>query len=286
MITLNSIRQLTGAIGRASEVTLSAYALAEGAVLTALVQAAQRGAHVTVRLEGSIYKDDGGVGASNRASISALLRAGADASLVHEHGEGNMLHLKAALVDGVAFLDDRNWRNDNDTIVRDDSPRDRAMLRDAARGIEDGPSRTFAVRKEDALALEARLIASARKGDRVLVESEAFRRGNPVYTAVAAAARRGARVRLLVSRRVERGNHREQLALDALRRDGVRIRSSERNEKFAVVDGARAWLGSANATSTYCDADEFDWGLRTSAPAVLKRLRAAFADGWRANATL
>ncbi len=285
MIALNSIRQLTDAIGRASDVTLTAYALADGSVLRALVQAAQRGAHVTVRLEGSIYKDGGGVGAANRACVSALTRAGADASLVRDEG-GSTLHLKGALVDGALFLDDRNWRNDNDTIVRDDSRRNRKMVADAVRGIGDAPSRSFAVRKGDALAMEARLIDSARNGETVLVESESFGRGNPVYAAMDAAARRGARVRLLVSRRIAKSNRREELALDALRRDGVRVGASERDEKFAVVDGARAWLGSANATSTYANAGEFDWGLRTAAPAVLERLKAAFARRWRASATL
>lgn len=289
MISLSSTAELVAALQRAREVTLTAYTLPQGAVLDALASAAQRGAHVRVRLEGDIYKDDGTVGAENAGALQRLKRAGADAQLVHLTADAPdpMLHLKGAVVDRSVFLDDRNWPDDGgDTILRDDFSSDAAMVRDAASGVEDRPTSFFSVRKRDALASEARLIKEAHPGDDVIAESESFGASNRVYTALDEAAKRGARVRVLVADRELQESANEETAIDRLVRDGAEVRVCTADEKFAVVRNTRGWVGSANATAAFNHPDQLDWGLRTDDTAILSHARAVFESRWSSAPTV
>ena len=282
MISLSSTQDVVEAMRRASDIALTAYELGDGAVSSALAEAAARGARVRVRLEGYCYGDDG-VARVNADAIERLGRAGADAQLVHrtERAADPLLHLKAALVDGALFLDDSNWRSgDADTIVYDDRARDARMVRDAASGRGDPPTHSFATCKRDALALEAALIAGAHRGDDVVVASESFGRGNSVYDAIDAASLRGARVRLMVSSHDAAGNAAELTALARLARDGVDVRLCDADEKFAAIDGARAWIGSANATASFAKPDQLDWGMRTSDRGIVAHLRSTFERRW------
>lgn len=242
MIRLSSTGELVSALARARDISLIAYTLPAGRVLDGLAQAARAGAHVRVRLEGYVYKDDGTVGKANRAAVDALRQAGADAALVHtdQHAGDAMLHLKAATVDGALFLDDRNWPDDGgDTILRDDFAPDAAMVDDAVLGREDAANAFFSVVKRASLASEARLIDEARRNDDVVVESESFGGSNRVYASLDRAARAGAHVRLLVNSRALSGNANERGALARLTKDGVAVRVSDGAEKFAVVRSAR-----------------------------------------------
>ncbi len=284
MLTLSSTSDLLSSLAAAREIALTAYTLPAGRVLDGLAAAAQAGAHVRVRLEGYIYKDDGSVTAANAAAIAKLRAAGADAQLVHptQSAPDAMLHCKAALVDGTLFLDDRNWPDDGaDTIVRDDFARDEQIVRDAVAGGEDTPTPFFAVAKREALASEARLLHEAHAGDDVIVESESFGANNRVYSAIDALGRQGAHVRLLVSARDMRGNANEQGALKKLARDGVGVRVVDADEKFAVVEGTRGWIGSANATVAFDHPDQLDWGARTDVPSILAHLRQRFDERWQ-----
>lgn len=286
MLTMSSTRHMTEAMHSASTIALTAYTLSDGPVLRALEDAAERGARVRVRLEGFIYKDGGGVADANRGAIAALRRAGADAALAHRSQKARdpMLHLKGAIVDETLYLDDRNWRGDGeDTILRDTSPGDVRMVRDAAYGRGDPPSRSFATRKRDALASEARLIESARRGDDVIVESESFGDRNRVYAAIDAAASRGAHVRVLLSAREERRNAAERTAIERLRRDGANVAFCDADEKFALVGGARGWIGSANATIAFDRPDQLDWGARSDRPRLLAHLHERFEQRWRSG---
>ena len=285
MLTLSSTRELLSRIQGARDIALTAYTLPAGRVLDGLAAAARAGAHVRVRLEGYIYKDDGSVGDANASAIAALRAAGADAQLVHpqQNAPDAMLHCKAALVDGTLFLDDRNWPGDGaDTIVRDDFARDAQIVRDALDGREDAPTPFFAVAKREALASEARLLHEAHAGDDVILESESFGANNRVYKAVDTLGREGAHVRLLVSARDMQGNANERGALEALAAHGVAVRVVDADEKFAVVDGGRGWIGSANATVAFDHPDQLDWGARTDAPSILAHLRQTFDQRWAA----
>lgn len=284
MISLSSAAHVVRALGRAHDISFTAYTLPPGPVLDALVGAAASGAHVRVRLEGYIYKDDGAEGINAKA-VTRLSGAGADAFLVHGSADSAdpIMHLKSAIVDGTLYLDDRNWPADGeDTIVRDSSKADARMVEDAASGAGDVPTALFAVRKRDALASEARLANEARPGEELVLESESFGAGNRVYSAVDRAAKRGVRVRVLVSSREIKNDPRERAAIARLRKDGVAVRACDADEKFAVLSNGRGWIGSANVSAAFNIPDQLDWGLRTGDEAILGHLRAAFESRWRA----
>lgn len=277
MLRLSSAGAVVRAIHDAREIALIAYALRPGRVEDALLDAARRGARVTVRLEGEPrYDPDGTLARDNGAAIDALARAGADATLMRDR----VLHAKAIVVDGAVFLDDRNWPDDGeDTIVRDDFARDRRIVRDAVRGRGDDPDRCFAIRKRDALASEARLLASGSNADEVMVESESFGSGNRVYAALARLGDAGASPRVLVSSRDLSESPRERRAIAALERHGVRVRAVDADEKFALV-GTRAWIGSANASAAFDRPDQLDWGARTDNGEISEALRDRFERRW------
>ncbi len=280
MVRLTSQSAMTSALERAHDVTLVAYLLPRGRVFDALAAALQRGAHVTVRLEGHPYADaHGGIRRLNRSVVDELKRAGADARLVRERGSDESLHAKAALIDGALYVDDVNFSSgDAGTVLRDDSRRDARALRDAVAGRVDAPSREFAWRKRDALSLEARLLAGARSRDDVIVESESVGIGNAVYSRLERLGRAGRSPRLLVSREALSGRERSRLA--RLAANGVRVRVCASNEKFALA-GDRAWTGSANATSAYPNPNQLDWGARTRDRAIVAHLRDRFESRWQ-----
>ncbi len=283
MITLSSAAELIAALRDARDVSITAYTMPAGRVLDQLVSDAQRGAHVKVRLEGYIWNDDGSVSEANARAVARLRTAGADVQYVHasKDASDSMLHYKAALVDGILFLDDRNFPSaGNDTIVRDDFVRDVRIVRDAMDGRHDASTPFFAVTKRGALASEARLLGEARSGSDAIVESESFGGYNRAYDAIDRAAREGVHVRVLVNERCLQGNASERRAIEQLTTDGVAVRVCDANEKFAIVDNSRGWLGSANATAAFDRPDETDWGVRTDAPAVVAHLRQAFEKRW------
>ena len=200
MLALSSLSRVAAAIERARSVTLVAYLLPRGTIVDALADAARRGARVTVRLEGKPYFDSsGGVARLNRAVVDVLARAGADARLVDDDGTKPQLHAKAVLVDGTLYLDDVNFARSG-TILRDDRRADARALRDAVADRIDPPSRSFALRKVDALRLEAAALDAARRRDRIEVETESAGSGNAVYARLERLGRAGLRPRLLVSR--------------------------------------------------------------------------------------
>lgn len=279
MIALSSMDQTVHAIRRAHEVTFSAYVLRSGATFDALCSAAKSGARVRVRLEANPYADDGALSAENEQAVATLRTCGADAQLDRgSSAQRGYLHLKAAVCDGVAYLDDRNWAADGtQTIVRDDFASDARAVKEAILNRSGYDRDLFATQKQAALRDEARLIRSARSGDTVDVESESFS-GSAVSVALREAAQRGVHCRLQVAARDVK--QRELSQLRHLQANGVDVRLSNSDEKMAVLNGRRAWVGSANAT--FGSSTQRDWGLRTNAPAVADHLESDFNVNWRA----
>jgi len=269
------------ALESARTVDLTASLLARGkkGVLAALETAAERGARVRVRLESEPY-DPSGSGARARANASMVAEMrehGVDAGLA-QGDPAAPLHLKAAIVDGRLFLDDRNWLADGrDTIVTTRDAGDAAAVRAAMRG-ERGKPAGIAIRKREALALEADTIRRSGSGE-VAVESESFGSG-VVADALLERAKAGEAVRLLVSSRDIHGE-REARVLERLRAAGaqVRVESGGRDEKLCVA-GERAWVGSANATTGF--PDTVDWGARTGSASMVGVLRSTFERNWAA----
>ncbi|HMF29728.1 MAG TPA: hypothetical protein VKE42_13200 [Candidatus Cybelea sp.] len=258
MLQLSSLTDVMTNIQGAKNVVVEAYTLRR-TLVEALEDAAQHGSHVCVELERRPYgSKKGGLAEVNRRLAAQLRASGARVCLSHP------IHAKTIAVDGTLYLDEKNW-NGNDIIVRE---ADRA----AAGAIP--------MKKSDALAEEARLLATAQKSDRAIVESESFGDGNATYFALRALARRGAAPRLLVSDADLRGNSRELTALQNLAADGVRVRVCKDTAKLAVR-GDAAWLGSANAT--YADGNWAmpDWGLCTGNPAIVDTVRTRLESEWR-----
>ena len=117
-VALSSSDEVVRAVQQGRDVGFTAYTLRPGRFAAGLEAAAGRGAHVRVVLEAHPY--DGGTGELARANAEMVseLRSHGVAAELHDAGKAS-LHMKAAVVDGVAFLDDRNWPDDGrDTIVR------------------------------------------------------------------------------------------------------------------------------------------------------------------------
>jgi len=278
--TLATDGAVVAAIARGSEVALSAYVLRPGSpVEAALERAADRGARVSVTLEGHPYR--GGSGAdsparANRRTAETLRQHGVAVRLAGR--DAIPVHLKAAVIDGTAYLDDRNWTGDgHDTIVATTGARQVAAVASAAAGRATAPVPGLALDKAAALRLEARSIRDAG-GDHLDVQSESFGY-SCVYDALRDRAASGTHVRLVVSAReyAHRRNTAERSALRHLREAGVEVRVVAGDEKLCI-GGDRGWVGSANAT--YAGKPMLDWGMQTRDPSLLRELERRFEATW------
>lgn len=276
-LTLVPRSAFEAALAAASDIALGSYTLApEGPIARALEAAADRGARVNVRLDGHPTFGHAGSGDGFAQTVVRDLTAHGvrvETTLPSEPPA----HLKAAVVDGVAYLDDRNWTSrGEEAIVRDDDAADVAAIRDAIAG-QPAASDSIALEKTAALAAEAATIATA-PGDSIDIATESFG-GCAVSAALAARAATATHVRLEVDAHVLASDRsgRERTLLAHLAAKGVEVRAVSMNAKLAVC-GDRAWLGSANAT--YAPGPMSDWGLTTSDPAIVDALRATFARAW------
>jgi len=285
MITTTDAREFVRAVTSAHRIAFSAYHLTpDGPVRAALIDAAKHGIDVRILLEAAPYGDAGAQqAADNAATVAAVNAAGGHAELVGATGQPAW-HMKAAVVDGVAYLDDRNWAADGkETILRDTDPDDVAVVERTLAGT---PSRDGHVRttKHDAIALETEVIR--RAGDLpVAVETESFGLG-AIYATLLHRAQAHQPTRLLVSNLelAEPTAGRERRALERLAAAGVAVRAVGNDEKIAVA-GPDAWVGSANATYANGPAGaQVDWGLATRVPPLVAALRAAFERNWDAAA--
>lgn len=269
-LSLSSVPDVLARIGSAREVAFGSYFLTRGPMRDALVGAAQRGAHVAVTLQADPYRGAGKRAPDNVASTSLLRAAGADVSLLAR--DATPFHLKAAVCDGVAYLDDRNWTvRGPEIVVADDDPRDVALVRDALAGHGGGDA-TLATRKDEVLRREVALIDGAPRAP-VTVETERVG-SSPLTAALRRHARGGAPTTLVLGRAADR-TPRERATIAGLARDGVRVRTGGTNEKLALA-GDTAWIGSGNATAAFGrGAGQLEWGLVTRDAALVGAVAAA-----------
>ncbi len=262
-------------IAEASRIALSAYTLEpRGEMVRALDAAADRGARVAVTLEGFAGRSDARdlrrVALQNARDLRAhgvCVRLGTDT--------GAEVHLKAAVVDGTAFLDDRNWAARGETIVATTDAAEVAAVGDAIVG-RSRDAGSLATDKRSALEREAETIR--RGGDHVDLETESFGPGI-VATALRERAVDGAHVRVLVNEHIasERRARAERALLRALAHAGAEVRVSAASEKLCVA-GERGWVGSANATSA--GVPMTDWGRTVDDPSLLGTLATTFERNW------
>jgi hypothetical protein len=286
VISLETPARFVRTLAHARSIVLTSYTLRAGVVLDALVDAARRGAEVRVRLEGDPLDDAAGsLHQANANALAALRAAGASASST---GPGEpVLHLKAAVVDGAAWLADRNWAGRGaERVLRDTDADDVAAVASAVGGGP-GADGHLATTKSGAQRLEADVIAGAGNAP-LAVESESFGNG-PIYGALLHRAEAHRPTRLIVAGRevAEAGNRTERAHLARLAALGVEVRvgnplRGDLDEKLAVT-AADAWVGSANATYARGAAGaQRDWGLATRDRTVGDGLRAAFERNWSA----
>ncbi len=269
--------EVFGRIAEASRVALSAYTLEpRGEMVRALDTAAARGARVSVTLEGFAGRSDARelrrvalANARDLRSHGVHVRLGT--------GGGDEVHLKAAVVDGTAFLDDRNWAARGETIVATTESDEVSAVRDAIAGR---PRDAGSLATDKRSALEREAAAIRRGGEHVDLETESFGPGI-VATALRERAAGGAHVRLLVNDRIasERRARGERALLREVARAGVEVRISAASEKLCVA-GDRGWVGSANAT--FAGEPMTDWGLTVDDPSLLGTLAATFERNWDA----
>jgi hypothetical protein len=274
-----TLGQVADALERARDVELSAWTLRPGVLERALERAGDRGANVSVHLESRPYAGSEVVARrmrdQNLATAAALGRHRVSVDMSQFDAP---LHLKAAVVDGTAYLDERNWANSDATIVSTQCPSDVELVRDALHG-RSGVTDSFATRKDAALALEADVIEHAPPGLPIRFASESFGPGR-VAKALEARALAGADVRVIVDGRESRqtSGARERSELARLRAAGAEVRTADRPTKECLT-GSDAWAGSANATSA--NPSTIDWGMRIAEPAVVNALSNDFERAWR-----
>jgi hypothetical protein len=270
-ISLSSVDTVAARIRSARRVEFGAYVLSPGPVERALIAAAQGGANVDVTLQRDPYRGSLGERHANRDAARRLRAAGAHVTLLDRRSVP--FHIKAAICDGTAYLDDRNWTSDpRELVLADTSPRDVAAVRGALAGTGSSGD-AIATRKDEALRREAQLIDESGSAP-VTVESESFG-ASVVSAALRRHALRGAPTTLIVAQREAEHNRAERALLRSLARDGVVVRETSVNEKLALA-GDAAWVGSANATYAAASAGaQIDWGLVSREPTVVAAVRAA-----------
>ena len=282
MIALTNRADLIGAIGRARRVQLASWMLGrKSPVVVALEDAADRGADVHVTLERAPFVSDPArrekLQQLNLKTVRALQQHHVDARLSGEHDAP--LHLKAAVIDGRAFLAQRNWAA-GEMIVTSSDTGDVGAIASAIEAKPPHDTAGLALRKDRALELEAALIRDAPPGTAIECATESFGE-SPISDALLERARRGEtkmRLALNGSALTSRFDRASAQTLEALRAAGVEVRRSKANEKVCVA-GDQAWLGSANASRG--EGGTLDWGLCTGNPAILAALHDRFEASWK-----
>ena len=272
-------------------VDLEIYELEDDQAVAILVADARRGVRVRVLLDAHF------VGRYNQPAYSYLQARGVAVRWAPAQFE--VTHEKAIVVDGrvaavmTMNLTARYYPSSRDFVVEDRSPADVGAVAStfahdwANGGLPEAspPDLVWSPGAQDALVA---LIASARH--ELLVENEEMN-DETVTNALQAAARRGVRVEVVMTRQREWAG-----AFDALARAGVAVRTYAYSAplyihaKAIVVDPgsprARAFVGSqnfANASLLY----NRELGLLSSQPAIVDRLAgvvradAAGATPWR-----
>ena len=270
-VEFSSYQTFLDALAQAQTVNLTAYTLGHGKTEQALIAAAAHGARIRVRLAGTVFDDPHGGLALHNAHECANLRAhGIDAGPT----DAPATHMKAAIIDGQAYFDDRNWCNQSDLIIRSDTESDLAataaiLAGQAGASTSDG----LALTKGDAIHAEAGLLADPQAS--IFLETESL--GPSVITTLLKAAAPHTQVRVLLTRAIDHASVRIEHEIAALQACGVQICTTETNDKFCIV-GEQAWVGSANATGG--DPAMSDWGIVLHGSADVMRLRERFAATW------
>ncbi len=278
-VSVVAFTAVTTAITSGHNVCLSAYVFTS-AMFSALDAAAKNGEKVTVVLPNEEKSSDSG-------DASTLQSDGA--TIVWDPGSpsDNPLHAKLAIVDGVAYLDGRNW-DTTDVTITDGVSADYAAIENAL-NLSPTSSTNLDTLKSNAIAREDAFIngAGVKSGVTVQFMSESFGSDTSTVTALENAAEAGATVQVIVLSSDESGNSTEQSALNAMKADGVQIRlnPASGSEKMTLISNqSTAWFGSANATTSSTTATDYiDWGMTVTSASVISTLQSYFSTTWSSS---
>ena len=275
-VSVVAFTTVTNAIQSGHEVCLSAYVFTS-AMFDALDAAAKNKAKVTVVLPQEEQSSD-------QSDATTLQNDGA--TIVWDPGSpsDHPLHAKLALVDGVAYLDGRNW-DTTDVTITDGVAADYGAITNAL-NLNPTSSTNLDTLKSNSIAREDSFIngSGAKSGVTVQFMSESFGSDTNTVTALENAAKAGATVQVIVLSSDESGNSTEISALNAMKADGVQIRlnPASGSEKMTLVSNqSTAWFGSANATDSTTSTDNYiDWGMTVTNSSVISTLQSYFTSTW------
>jgi hypothetical protein len=252
-----------GSIDQAQVVTVAAYTLnSRSAMLGHLQAAGGRGAHVALVLTG----DGMGYALSANRSIAACATNSPDAGACHGSRlpfkvllTNEPLHMKCAVVDGsTVYVSDENFSS-RGLVLQLPGRYGLAVERAALGDPHDDGSLT--VTKGSSLAAEAALIDGAKQS--VTLTTESFGANNPVYDALQRAVARHVRVRIGVNGREA---HQDAIASFPLNT----VTELTTDEKLALIDNSRAWIGSSNANQGVMG--QVDFGYSTTDPQLVQQI--------------
>jgi cardiolipin synthase len=265
-------------------IDLEVYLLSDEVILQSLEDAQRRGVAVRVILEEHPFG-----GAGGQEEILTRLE-NAEIAVRWGNPVFRFSHIKMMVVDdAVTVIMNQNLTQSAFTANREfgvvtnepDAVRAAAAIfaADWTRGAEPDPG-PLVVSPTNA---RAQLLALVR-GARVSLDLYAEVLRDPqLLDALAAAAERGVRVRIIVSPSADFGAE-----VDELTASGVDIRLSKSlyiHAKLIVADGERAFIGSQNLSATSLDQNR-EVGIMVDDPVNLSRLVRTFAIDFRAAAPL
>ncbi len=268
-------------------IDIMVYLLSSDEIVAELLAARRRAVAVRVLLE----EDPVGGGESNRMSAQQLAAAGI--AVRWASAAFRFTHAKVILVDGAQAaimtlnLTPSSLRSNREFAVLVEDP---AVVRALAELFQSDWEGVPAPELEPPLVVSpvnARgtlhdLIGGARQSLEIYAPSL---EDDAIAAALAAAAGRGVRVRLLTNPPTERDPYGDERAL--LRRRGGIVGFLDFpnvHAKVVIVDGQRAFVGSQNFTATSLDLNR-EVGILIDEPAALRRLQQTFEADW-AQATL
>lgn len=267
----------SSALSAGTTICFSAYVFTSES-FQALDTAAKNGANETVILPQEEYSDD----ASDANQLAAD-----GAHVIYDQGTSTPpLHAKLALVNGMAYLDGRNW-DTSDVVIADTYAADYTAIQNAL-ALDPTSSTNLDTLKSIALAREANMITAAANGGSlsgvtIRFMTESFSSGaSNVISALESAAQAGATVEVVVLSSYVQGNSGEMSLLTTLQSPpynmSVRLNPNSGSEKMTLISNqTTGWFGSSNATSSSSQSDNYiDWGLTVSDPTVLSDLQSYY----------
>ncbi|MHB8618405.1 MAG: phospholipase D-like domain-containing protein, partial [Chloroflexota bacterium] len=274
---LNALKQARQSIH------LVIYLLLDRPVLAGLAAAERRGVDVRVLMERHPY----GGGSGNYSAYTRLRRAGVNVRWTSRRFK--LTHEKALVVDNrealilTLNLTASAFSRNREYGVVDRSPVDVAEVEglfeaDWNRSAYRPTAADLVVSPDNSRAKLTSIISQAKRT--LDVEAEEVQ-DKEVEAALLAAARRGVRVRLVISKG-SRAHDTNVPGVDRLRAGGVQVHYMNKpfvHAKLVLADGVTAFVGSENISTASLDGNR-ELGIFLGQTSAVRRLAVTFRDDW------